>query len=88
VKYISKPETACHSKPTVAATIQRVLQSQALSPDDDIGQLMLLKIYEKIKSYGEVGVPEAISHLLKYPDHYTDATYYYLISTHGQYISR
>ena len=75
MKYISKPESALHSKLTVAAAIRRVLQLRAPSSDDDIGRLMLLKIYNKIESYREVGVPEAISHLLKLPDHYTDAAF-------------
>jgi hypothetical protein len=36
---------------------------------------MLLKIYNKIESYCEVGVPEAITHLLGYPDHYTNGMF-------------
>jgi hypothetical protein len=82
MKYISKPETALHSKLTVAAAIRRVLQSRAPSPGDDIGRLMLLKIYNKIESYREVGVPEAISHLLNLPDHYTEATFSKIHTTH------
>jgi hypothetical protein len=82
MKYISKPETALHSKLTVAAAIRRVLQSRPSSPDDDIGRMMLLKIYNKIESYREVGVPEAISNLLKLPDHYTDATFSTIHTTH------
>ena len=82
MKYISKPETALHSKLTVAAAIRRTLQSRPSSEDDDIGRLMLLKIYNKIESYREVGVPEAISHLLQLPDHYTDATFSKIYTTH------
>jgi methyltransferase-like protein len=36
---------------------------------------MILKRYNKSGSLGEVGVPQAISHLLKFPDHYTDTTF-------------
>jgi hypothetical protein len=82
MKYISKPETALHSKLTIAAAIRRVLQSHAPSAGHDIGRLMLLKIYNKIESYREVGVPEAISHLLQLPDHYTGATFSKIHTTH------
>jgi hypothetical protein len=43
---------------------------------------MLLKLNNKLDSLREVGVPEAISHLLKFPDHYTDATFVNIHTTH------
>ena len=45
---------------------------------------MLLKIYNKLGSYREVGVPEAISHMLDYPDHYTDGHFANLNTNHLQ----
>ena len=48
----------------------------------DVGKMMLLKVYNKMDSYREVRVPEAISHLLDYPDHYTDATFINIHNTH------
>src|SRR5437762_606490 len=43
---------------------------------------MLLKLNNKLDSLREVGVPEAISHLLKFPDHYTDAKFVNIHTTH------
>jgi len=88
MKYITKPEAALHSKLTVAAAIRKAF---AMTPSDstDTGKLMLLKIYNKLDAYREVGVPEAISHMLGYPDHYTDATFVNIHTTHlCNYISR
>src|SRR5205814_5366540 len=48
----------------------------------DVGKKMLLKIYNKMESYREVGVPEAITHILDYPDHYTDGIFCNLHTTH------
>src|SRR5205814_2164716 len=36
----------------------------------------------KLEGSREVRVPEALSHILKYPDHYTDAIYSNLNTTH------
>jgi len=36
---------------------------------------MLIKTYNKLDSHREVGLPEIISHLLDFPDHYTGATF-------------
>src|SRR5579859_3116932 len=47
-----------------------------------MGKKMLLKIYNKMESYREVGVPVAITHMLDYPDHYTDAIFCNLHTTH------
>src|SRR5437773_11881037 len=47
-----------------------------------MGRNMLLKIYNKMESYKEVGVPEAITYMLDYPDHYTDAIFSNLHTTH------
>ena len=43
---------------------------------------MLLKLNNKLDSLRKVGVPEAISHLLKFPDHYTDAKFVNIHTTH------
>jgi len=40
-----------------------------------IGKQMIQKVHNKIESHREVGLPDAISHLLDYPDHYTGADY-------------
>src|SRR5947207_1469543 len=47
-----------------------------------IAKSMLLKTYNKLDSLREVSVPEAISHLLKFPDHYTDMTFVNIHTTH------
>jgi hypothetical protein len=36
---------------------------------------MLTKVYNALDSHREVGLPEAISHLCEFPDHYTSATF-------------
>jgi hypothetical protein len=83
MKYISKPEAALHSKLTVAAAVRKAM-AMSPQPDSDafIAKRMLLKTYNKLDSLREVGVPEAISHLLKFPDHYTDATFVNIHTTH------
>ena len=83
MKYISKPEAALHSKLTVCAAMRKTI-STSPQPDSDsyIAKMMLLKTYNKLDSLREVGVPEAISHLLKFPDHYTDATFVNIHTTH------
>ena len=83
MKYISKPEAALHSKLTVAAAMRKTMTTSP-QPDSDsyIVKMMLLKTYNKLDSLREVGVPEAISHLLKFPDHYTDATFVNIHTTH------
>src|SRR2546430_1473409 len=65
MKYITKPETALHSKLTIATAVRRALTP---SSTQDMGKKTLLKIYNKVESYREVGVPEAITHMLEYPD--------------------
>jgi PIF1-like helicase len=80
MKYITKPEVALHSKLTIAAAVRQALVGSPST--DDVGKKMLLKIYNKLEAYREVGVPEAISHMLGYPDHYTDATFWNLNTTH------
>jgi len=83
MKYITKPEAALHSKLTLAATVRKTL---ATFPEPgssaDIAKEMLLKLNNKLDSLREVGVPEAISHLLKFPDHYTDAKFVNIHTTH------
>src|SRR5579859_5215801 len=80
MKYITKADVALHSKLTIAAAMRKALT--APSSTDDMGKKMLLKIYNKMESYREVGVPEAITHMLDYPDHYTDAIFGNLHTTH------
>jgi len=65
MKYITKAEAALHSKLTVGAAVRKAFTSTpSLSASTDNGKLMLLKIYNKLDAYREVGVPEAISHML------------------------
>jgi len=83
MKYISKPEAALHSKLTVAAAVRKAIStSPEPGSNAHIAKSMLLKTYNKLDSLREVGVPEAISHLLKFPDHYTDATFVNIHTTH------
>jgi len=83
MKYITKPEASLHSKLTVAAAVRKTM-SEKPEPNSsaDIARLMLLKTYNKLDSLREVGVPEAISHLLKFPDHYTDANFVNIHTNH------
>ena len=83
MKYISKPEAALHSKLTICAAMRKTMAaSPQRGSDSYIAKMMLLKTYNKLDSLREVGVPEAISHLLKFPDHYTDATFVNIHTTH------
>ena len=81
MKYITKPEAALHSKLTVAAAVRKALSTSS-STTTNLAKMMLLKVYNKMDSYREVGVPEAISHLLDYPDHYTDTSFVNIHTTH------
>jgi len=74
LKYICKPEATLHSKLTIAAAHRKAFTSTSSTNTPD-GRRMVLQIYNKIESHREVGVPEAISHLLGYPDHYTDMAF-------------
>ena len=83
MKYISKPEAALHSKLTVAAAVRKTMSTfPELGSNAYIAKSMVLKTYNKLDSLREVGVPEAISHLLKFPDHYTDAIFVNNHTTH------
>ena len=82
MKYITKPELALHSKLTIAAAVRKALASANSATTSDQAKTMLLKIYNKLDSYREVGVPEAISHMLGYPDHYTDVPFINIHTTH------
>jgi hypothetical protein len=74
LKYICKPEETLHSKLTIAAAHRKAFSSTSPSNTPN-GRRMILQIYNKIESHREIGVPEAISHLLRYPDHYTTMTF-------------
>ena len=57
--------------------------------DVNIIKRFLIKTYNKLDTLREVGVPEAISHLLNIPDHYTDAVFERLHTSHlRRYIDR
>ena len=74
LKYISKSEQSLYSKLAIAASVRTAQMS--LSPMNTVtGKKMVQQIYNKIESHREVGIPEAISHLLEFPDHYTDASF-------------
>ena len=82
MKYITKSKTALHSKLTVAVMVRKAFMTNMNAATTDVGKMMLLKVYNKMDSYREVRVPEAISHLLDYPDHYTDTTFVNIHTTH------
>lgn len=83
MKCITKPEAALHSKLTVAAALRKIMSTSPVAGSSaDIVKKMLLKVNNKLDSLREVGVPEAISHLLKFPDHYTDVTFVNIHITH------
>jgi hypothetical protein len=84
MKYITKFEARSHTKLTVAAAVcdaMKNLNANYMS-DVDISKRFLLKTYNKLDTQREVGVPEAISHLLGIADHYTKATFGRLHTTH------
>ena len=81
IKYISKPEATLHSKLTLAAAVSSALQSP-INSNTTTGKQTLLKVYNKLESHREVGVPEAISHLLDFPDHLTDAAFQCVQTSH------
>src|SRR5208282_4841991 len=83
MKYISKPEAALHSKFIVCAAMRKTISTSPQPGSDSyIAKMILLKTYNKLDSLREVGVPEAISHLLKFPDHYTDGDFVNIHTTH------
>ena len=91
MKYISKPEATSHTKLTIAAAVRDAMQKSITSymSDVDITKRFLIKTYNKLDIQREVGVPEAISHLLNIPDHYTEAVFERLHTSHLlQYIKQ
>jgi hypothetical protein len=81
MKYISKAEENAHSKLTIAAAVARALATS--KPDGrDEGKSMLIKTYNKLSSHREVSIPEAISHLLDYPDALFSGTFQNIHTTH------
>ena len=85
LKYILKSEQTLYSKLTVAAAIRA---AQSSSPfNTSIGKQIVQRVYNKIESHHEVGIPEAISHLLDFPDHYTDVTFINISTTQLLYYS-
>ena len=67
IKYISKAEENTHSKLTIAAAVAKALTT-AKPNGRDHRKSMLIKTYNRLSSHREVGIPEALSHLLDYPD--------------------
>ena len=78
MKYISKPEATLHSKLTIAAAVCKALPTFLSSPTTDLGRKMILKTYNKLDRHREVGIPEAISHLLGFPDHYMNKNFQHI----------
>jgi hypothetical protein len=80
MKYISKPEQATHAKLTITAAVRKELSdagnnvSSVASPPNP-GKRMLSKVYNHLDSHHEARIPEAISHLYWFSDHYTSATF-------------
>lgn len=77
MKYITKREQALHAKLTIAAAVRKEMNLAQLTPNtlSDSGKTMLVKVCNKMESHREIGMAEAISHLLDLPDHYTEATF-------------
>ena len=57
-----------------------------------MGKKMVQQVYNKIESHHEVSIPEAISHLLEFPDHYMDASFVNISTTqllhHFKYLNQ
>jgi PIF1-like helicase len=81
MKYISKAEDNTHSKLTIAAAVAKALSASNKNGQDP-GKSMLIKTYNKLSSHREVGIPEAISHMLDYDDVLTGATFQNIYTTH------
>ena len=83
MKYISKPEDSLHSKLAIAAAVRKEISvaNTNRSADFDLGKSMLIKTANKLDSHREVGLPEIVSHLLDFPDHYTGASFRKLHTT-------
>src|SRR5947207_6511225 len=77
MKYISKPEDSLHSKLAIAAAVRKDISATntGRSSNFDFGKSMLIKTSNKLDSHREVGLPEIVSHLLDFPDHYTGASF-------------
>ena len=74
-----------HAKLTIAAAVRKemvVARQQSNATSTDPSKSMLIKLCNKLQSHREVGLPEAISHLLDFPDHYTKATFIKLHTKH------
>ena len=81
MKYISKAEMNTYSKLTIAAAVAKALATTTRG-NKDAGKTMLIKTYNKLSSHREVSIPEAISHLLDFPDHFTDGVFSNIHTTH------
>ena len=84
MKYISKPEASLHTKLTIAAAVRDAMQNVNANymSDVDITKSFLIKTYNRLDTQREVGVPEAISYLLNISDHYTEAIFECLHTSH------
>jgi len=69
LKYVCKAEETLHSKLTIAIAHRKAF-TFIFSVNTLNDRRMILQVYNKIDSHREVEVPEVISHLLGYPDHY------------------
>jgi hypothetical protein len=54
----------------------------------DMGKTMPLKMYNKLDSYREIGIPEIISHLLQFDDHFMNGSFVPLHTTSLLYYFR
>ena len=81
MKYILKAETSTYSKLTITATVAKALATTPKG-SKDIGKSMLVKTYNKLASHRELSVLEAVSHLLDFPYHFTDAVFSNMHTTH------
>ena len=83
IKYISKSEIILHSKLIIYIIMHKII---IISPQSDfnsyIMKMMFLKIYNKLDNLREIDVSETISHLLKFPNHYINATFINIHITH------
>ncbi len=67
-----------HSKLTIAVAVRKALSTILSSFAADLGRKIILKTYNKLNSHHEVDIPEVISHLLEFPDHYIDKKFQYI----------
>lgn len=81
MKYISKAKTTIYSKLTIVVVVAKTFTTTS-KVSKDVDKTMLIKTYNKLINHREIGHSEIISHLLDFPDHFTDVVFFNIHTTH------